>query len=107
MKSSSLPFGLLALLLCTVGVFPAASTPKDSAKMATAAQSQDNPPLLAHGDTQAVTTLLQEASDDLARDRKEHASAALERALRIEPDNAFIWHYLARLRLSEGEHRQA
>ena len=35
------------------------------------------------------------------------AEAQLERALRIEPHNAVLWHYMAKLRLHQGQLSQA
>jgi Tfp pilus assembly protein PilF len=35
------------------------------------------------------------------------AEAQLERALRIEPQNAVLWHYMAKLRLHQGQLSQA
>jgi predicted Zn-dependent protease len=37
----------------------------------------------------------------------EQAAATLERALRLEPRNAMLWHRLARLRLKQGQWRNA
>ncbi|MDH5180796.1 MAG: hypothetical protein OEZ39_13125 [Gammaproteobacteria bacterium] len=48
-----------------------------------------------------VLALLQQAND-AARDGKLHtAESQLERALRIEPRNAVLWHYMAKLRLHQ------
>jgi tetratricopeptide (TPR) repeat protein len=35
------------------------------------------------------------------------AASLLERALRIEPRNARIWYRLARVRMAQGQYRQA
>jgi predicted Zn-dependent protease len=37
----------------------------------------------------------------------EAAGASLERALRIEPRNPVLWQELARVRLDQGQYRQA
>ena len=55
----------------------------------------------------AVVALLDRAE---ARDRAglyEQAAAALERALRLEPRNAMLWHRLARVRLNQGQWQDA
>ncbi len=39
--------------------------------------------------------------------QSEEAAATLERAIRIEPRNPWLWHRLAVLRLQEGEHSLA
>ncbi|MGH8590248.1 MAG: tetratricopeptide repeat protein, partial [Gammaproteobacteria bacterium] len=39
--------------------------------------------------------------------KSEEAAATLERAIRIEPRNPWLWHRLAVLRLQEGQHSVA
>lgn len=58
-------------------------------------------------DKPAVVALLDSARADMDAGRTSGAAATLERALRIEPRNAFIWHELARVRLSENRYDQA
>lgn len=58
-------------------------------------------------DKPAVVALLDNARADVEAGRTVAAAASLERALRIEPRNPFIWHELARLRLEEGRYDQA
>ena len=55
----------------------------------------------------AVIALLDRARLDTGAGQRETASASLERALRIEPRNAWLWHELARLRLAQGQYAQA
>lgn len=55
----------------------------------------------------AVVALLDLAQRDDEAGRREAAGASLERALRIEPRNPWLWHELARLRLSQGHYAQA
>jgi predicted Zn-dependent protease len=55
----------------------------------------------------AVVALLERARQEAGSGRRESASASLERALRIEPRNAWLWHELARLRLTQGQYAQA
>ena len=55
----------------------------------------------------AVVALAQRARDDRRAGRHEAAAASLERALRIEPRNAFLWHRLAALRLAAGQPAEA
>lgn len=55
----------------------------------------------------AVVALLDKAHRQSAAGELEQAGANLERALRIEPHNAMLWHELARLRLDQGLYRQA
>jgi Flp pilus assembly protein TadD len=47
------------------------------------------------------------ARADVAANRLGSAAATLERALRIEPRNARLWHELAAVRLRQGDYAQA
>lgn len=60
------------------------------------------------GDTSdSVMALLAEASRAERAGDLQRTEALLERALRIEPHNAVLWHYLARMRLKQGHFEQA
>lgn len=51
----------------------------------------------------AVLALLSEATQQETSGDPEVAAAKLERALRIEPRNALLWHHLAAVRLRQGQ----
>lgn len=55
----------------------------------------------------AVVALLDRAQHDVLTGKREAAGASLERALRIEPRNPWLWHELAQLRLTQGQYAQA
>lgn len=55
----------------------------------------------------AVVALLDSAATKERAGQLEQAAATLERALRLEPRNAMLWHRLARLRLKQGQWRNA
>ena len=55
----------------------------------------------------AVIALLDRARLDTGAGQREAAGSSLERALRIEPRNAWLWHELAQLRLAQGQYAQA
>jgi predicted Zn-dependent protease len=55
----------------------------------------------------AVIALLDRAQLDYEGGKREAAGASLERALRIEPRNPWLWHELAQLRLTQGQYAQA
>ena len=55
----------------------------------------------------AVLSLVDQAHGQASAGRLEAAGASLERALRIEPRNPRLWQKLARVRLEEGQYRQA
>ncbi len=65
------------------------------------------PPLPPASGNRAVIALLDRAQQDSGAGRPDAASATLERALRIEPRNARLWHELAQLRLAQGQYAQA
>jgi cytochrome c-type biogenesis protein CcmH/NrfG len=71
-----------------------------------AALQTDAPPTQPSGNT-AVIALLSKAKNQSAAGRMDAAGANLERALRIEPRNPVLWHELARVRLEQGQYRQA
>lgn len=64
-------------------------------------------PRPAASDNRAVIALLDRARTDSAAGQRETAEASLERALRIEPRNPWLWHELAQLRLAQGQYAQA
>ncbi len=55
----------------------------------------------------AVVALLETAREQAASGEDEKAAANLERALRIEPKNPWLWHRLGVLRLQQGEYQEA
>jgi predicted Zn-dependent protease len=56
---------------------------------------------------QAVLALVDTAQNLQLAGNFDQAAAALERALRLEPRNAMLWHRLAQIRLSQGKWRDA
>ncbi len=69
------------------------------------APSGEAPPEPSHNS--AVLALLDQARQQSSAGQQAAAGASLERALRIEPRNPVLWQELARLRLSQGQYRQA
>lgn len=55
----------------------------------------------------AVVALLDEAARYDAQGQRDQAAASLERALRIEPRDATLWHRLAQIRFAQGQLQQA
>lgn len=55
----------------------------------------------------ATTSLLAKADTQEKAKHWEQAAALLERALRIDPRNANLWHRLASVRLQQGQYRLA
>lgn len=54
----------------------------------------------------AIIALLNQARLDNQAGKREAAGASLERALRIEPRNPWLWQELAQLRLAQGQYAQ-
>jgi tetratricopeptide (TPR) repeat protein len=58
-------------------------------------------------DNAAVLALVDQAHAEAADHRLQSAIGSLERALRIEPRNPFLWQELARQHLAQGDYNQA
>lgn len=54
-------------------------------------------------DPPVIVALLEESEASRSSGDLDNAAASLERALRIQPRNARLWHELARVRLEQGE----
>jgi len=54
-----------------------------------------------------IVALLESAKQFSNEGKSEKAAAAIERALRIEPKNALLWHHLAAVRLQQQQWQQA
>ena len=52
----------------------------------------------------AVTVLMRRADDQRNNGDLDGASASLERALRIAPEDAVLWHELAEVRMAQQQH---
>ncbi len=55
----------------------------------------------------AVVSLLNSANQDQQKGDYNREAASIERALKIEPDSAWLWHRLALARLNQGQAGQA
>ena len=89
---------LWAVLISGCAMAPPASHPPTSSEQAESGEGQAN---------NAVVALLDDAKAREQAGAYEQAAAVLERALRLEPRNAMLWHRLARLRLKQGQWRNA
>lgn len=59
------------------------------------------------GTSNAVISLLEKARDATREGDYQRAEVLLERTVRIEPRNASLWHYLAKLRLHQTRYNEA
>lgn len=65
------------------------------------------PSLLPAAEDDPVQTLIDQAAVSVGEGDHDRAADLLERALRIEPRNAAIWHDLAQVRMHQGRYREA
>ncbi len=56
---------------------------------------------------QAVLTLLEQSKSAMERNDYSGSQSLLTRALRIEPDNAWLWHNMAVLKFYQEDYQQA
>lgn len=94
------PRGLHAVLACGLAaafLAGCATSPEERAFPSSASPSN----------TKAVSTLVATARSDAAAGRLSNAAASMERAIRLEPRNARLWHELAMVRFKQGEFAQA
>ena len=96
--------GLLFLAGCTVSPEQPEGQQGFELEPATADQPQIRP---SPQTSKAALALLAKARDAANQGQLSVAEAQLERALRIEPQNAVLWHYMAKLRLHQGQLGQA
>lgn len=122
--------GSAALLLSTV-LAGACATPPEQRPVPVPVEDHSQPPRLPHSAAPiplpppaaesgmpghesapaatdpAVVALMSEADERMERGQSEYAAAALERALRLAPEDPLLWHRLARVRLDQKQWRQA
>lgn len=55
----------------------------------------------------AVVALVKDADQRASAGQHDRAAASLERALQVEPSNAWLWHRLARERFAQGRNAEA
>ena len=116
--------GLFVLLAgCATVTQPPASTTTPAATAPPTAEPQLQPPgstqppagmqpieppqRSAMSENRAVVSLLDQAHADADAGKRGAAGASLERALRIEPRNPWVWQELAQIRLADGQYDQA
>lgn len=81
---------------------PSDQAPESEAPVRAPSESDDQPQA-----SPAVVALLETAREQAAAGQDEQAAANLERALRIEPKNPWLWHRLGVLRLQQGNYQAA
>jgi tetratricopeptide (TPR) repeat protein len=97
---------IVMILLSSCATTPAQRQPKTP--VATAPPATQAPAPRSESARQpAVVALLDEADRYDALGQRDQAAASLERALRIQPRDATLWHRLAKIRLEQGQLQQA
>jgi hypothetical protein len=80
------------------GMAPGVATAQGPGGVETVAMATPSQPM-----SKAVKTLLQQAELQREGGDLTNAAATLERALRIEPKNAYVWNRLAHVRAQQGQ----
>ncbi len=106
MRTIAPALAVLVGALCAVATDATAAVARLSDEVRTV-RGADRPLALSGRGNEAVLALLEDAERELRAGRPEQASLALERALRIEPRNPTVWHYLGLARLDLGDFAQA
>jgi tetratricopeptide (TPR) repeat protein len=104
MRSIAVALSIGALCAVAADSTAAPERPGDAAQ---AGVALDRSAAARTGESAAVAALLDTVDRELAAERPAQALALLERALRIEPRNAALWHYLGLANLALGNHAQA
>ena len=87
------------LLIVSLMLSACAETPQTATPMMDISSKQDT--------GRATDSLLAKVDIQEIAQNWERAAALLERALRIEPRNAQLWHRLAQIRLQQGQYHLA
>ena len=82
---------------------PAEPGPPPAAPIEQAPEAQPQPPR----ESVAIAGLMESARSDAAAGRLPNAAASIERALRIDPNNAALWVELGEIHLAAGNRSQA
>ena len=102
-KKQGLLFGA-----CLIGLAACSVAPKQPEGFEVEPATGDQPQIRPAPQTsKAALALLSKARVAAQEGNLTVAEAQLERALRIEPQNAVLWHYMAKLRLHQGQLSQA
>ena len=116
MKNRYTWFFVPAWLLLLAGCAGVATHPSATATTGAAPSAAQQPgegativpvPKSVMSGNRAVITLLDRAQTDSEAGQREAAGASLERALRIEPRNPWLWLELAQVRFAQGQYAQA
>ena len=97
----------LILIVLGLGVLGCSHAPPMEETAPQGGDSSPSPSSAVPPGNPAVIALLGSAQSLGQAGNYEQAAAALERALRLEPRNAMLWHRLAQVRLSQGQWQNA
>lgn len=97
-----LVFGMVSLILNACSITPPA--PGDASDNIIPDERQIRPNT---STSAAIKRLIENARLASKQGQMSRAESFLERAIRIEPKNALIWHYLAKLHLFQGHYKRA
>lgn len=86
---------------------PAVGAGSDGMNAGNAAPAPTTPGSGSEMNSPAVVALLDEAEVYASQGDGDQAAATIERALRIEPKNPWLWHRLAVIRMQQGRYSEA
>lgn len=96
----------LSLIMLALAISGCARLPAMHGGTGTSAPPSTAPSVPEHGSA-ASTALLEQGRAQLAAHDYEQAASSLERAIRIEPGNPWLWLELAKVHLASGNLPQA
>ena len=107
-------FKKLILIIVLLNLFACAEQPKKSTVLvpieernAPIAKKKPNGKAIDSQKETVIASLINDAEQYSSQGKTEQAVATIERALRIEPKNALLWHQLAAARMQQQQWQQA
>lgn len=100
-------FAPAMMLIAAVAVSGCATRAQQNAAIELPGENPQETVLPERGTSEAVLSLLNKARQATLAGDYPRAEVLLERTVRIEPRNASLWHYLAKLRLAQNRYREA
>lgn len=98
---------ITCLILFTASMFTGCATRQSQTAIELPGEDPGQTVLPDRKTSDAVLSLLDKARQATRAGDYQRAEVLLERTVRIEPKNATLWHYIAKLRLAQSRYRDA
>jgi len=98
---------IVSLVLLSGSLFSGCATTRQKSAIELPGEDPKQTVLPDRNTSNAVLSLLDKAREATRAGDYQRAEVLLERTVRIEPRNATLWHYLAKLRLAQNRFRDA